>query len=324
MARLQPKGKRGNSSQKLSDVFGQYIRYKKLRGLTEYSLKNYNRTYNKFSAYAGDSITTNEITINLFDEWLLSMQEENLSVSSINTYLRGMRTFIYWCMDKERQYIKPPFKIGLIKESEHFPKSYDEEDKELLIKKPDRTVKSFNEWRGWAMSNFVLGTGARVGTMADIQLQDLDLKDGTVYYKHIKTRKAQHVNIPPRLVRVLEEYIEEWRTENTGPQDYLFCDADGNKATAELLSQGFYRYAKARGAKKATIHGLRHTFARDWILSGGDISVLQQQLGHSNIEMSAHYASMYATMSKDLFLAHNPLENMHSNGGGRGKLKKRN
>lgn len=322
MARLQPANKRKKGTDTLDGAFEQYIRYKKLRGLTKYSIRNYEKTYKRFTKYISGKTMTDEINIETFDGWLLSMQDEELDITSINSYLRIMRTFMYWCMDEEREYIKPPFKIETIKQNEKFPKSYDEEDIMLLIKKPEN--KSFNEWRGWAMSNFVMGTGARVGTMAEIQMQDIDLKGGTVYYSHIKTRKAQHVNMPPRLVRVLEEYITEWRTENTGPQDYLFCNADGDKATAEILSQGFYRYAKARGAKKATIHGLRHTFARDWILNGGDISVLQVLLGHSNIGMSAHYASMYATMSKDIFIAHNPLENISSGSGGRGKLKKRN
>lgn len=322
MARLKLNSGKGSNTQNLSTVFEQYIRYKKRRGLAAYSIKNYERAYYKFSQYIGGDIETNNVTVDLFDEWAIAMQGEGLNNTSVNTYLRMMRTFMYWCMDKERQYIKP-FKVETMKEDEKLPKSYDEEDIKLLIQKPDSTEKNFNIWRCWAMSNFVMGTGARVGTMAEIQMQDIDLKGGTVYYRHIKTRKAQHVNIPPTLIKVLEEYIEKWRTENTGPQDYLFCDADGHQTTAEILSQGFRRYAKAKGVKKTTIHGLRHTFARDWILGGGDISVLQVLLGHSNIGMSAHYASMYATMSKDIFIAHNPLEHVASGGGGRGKLKRK-
>lgn len=76
------------------------------------------------------------------------------------------------------------FKVRLIKAQETPPKDYTNEEIKLLIKKP-----RFLEWRFWAMAYFALGTGARIGTMAEIQIKDKDLKNAKVFYRHIKSKR---------------------------------------------------------------------------------------------------------------------------------------
>lgn len=39
-------------------------------------------------------------------------------------------------------------------------------------------------------------------------------------------------------------------------------------------------------------HTLRHTFARHWLLNGGDIYSLMRLLGHNDIKMTARYLYM--------------------------------
>ena len=48
---------------------------------------------------------------------------------------------------------------------------------------------------------------------------------------------------------------------------------------------------------KKSVHLFRHTFARDWILAGGDEFTLQNLLGHTTSNMTKHYVNIYG---KDL------------------------
>ena len=80
------------------------------------------------------------------------------------------------------------FKVRLIKAQETPPKDYTNEEIKLLIKKPDKKAR-FLEWRSWAMACFALGTGARIGTMAEIQIKDKDLKNAKLFYRHTKSKR---------------------------------------------------------------------------------------------------------------------------------------
>jgi site-specific recombinase, phage integrase family len=56
-------------------------------------------------------------------------------------------------------------------------------------------------------------------------------------------------------------------------------------------------------------HLFRHTFARDWILAGGDEFTLQNLLGHTTSDMTKHYVNIYGKdLKNSQFYNLNPLD----------------
>jgi integrase/recombinase XerD len=53
-----------------------------------------------------------------------------------------------------------------------------------------------------------------------------------------------------------------------------------------------YEYNKRRGIKTTGIHRYRHTFAKQWILNGGDVVSLSKILGHSSLEITQNYINL--------------------------------
>lgn len=54
----------------------------------------------------------------------------------------------------------------------------------------------------------------------------------------------------------------------------------------------------------------RHTFAKRWILNGGDIFRLQKLLGHSNLDIVKEYVNMFGRdLTKD-YTSFNPLDTL--------------
>lgn len=231
--RLKPKLTREEvNNQYVNSIFEEFIAEKKALGRTEETLKGYQETYKEFNRYFGERAEeTGNIVASMFIEWTNDMKDRGLRPATINHHLMGMRTFMYWCMDEERQYIDP-FKIRLIKVQEEMPKDYTLEEVKALLKQPDSREKKVSVWRSWAISCFVVGTGARLGTLVDIRMKDLDFQNGKVFYHHTKNKKLQTANMPPKLMRVLKVYIDKLRDE-AGEEDYLFCDASGDKATKQ-------------------------------------------------------------------------------------------
>jgi integrase/recombinase XerD len=56
-----------------------------------------------------------------------------------------------------------------------------------------------------------------------------------------------------------------------------------------------------------------HTFAKLWILNGGDIFRLQKILGHSSLDIVKEYVNMFSTDLQINFDEFNPLENIKVN-----------
>ena len=206
------------------------------------------------------------------------MRDEGLKAATINHNLGDMRAFMYWCMDESCQYI-PSFRIRLIKVQEEMPKDYTVKEIKALLRKPERKAR-FTEWRTWAICCFVVGTDARLGTLVEIRMKDIDLKNGKVFYQLTKNKKLQTANIPPQLVKSLTDYIDIWRIEGVEEDDFLFCNISGEQLSKASLAQGYIQYTQNRGVNKTNIHGLRHTFAREWFLNGGDVVQLSKILGH--------------------------------------------
>ena len=61
---------------------------------------------------------------------------------------------------------------------------------------------------------------------------------------------------------------------------------------------------------KTGVHRWRYTFAKKWILSGGDIFRLQKMLGHSSMEIVKNYVNMFTDDLQRDFDTFNPLETM--------------
>lgn len=53
-----------------------------------------------------------------------------------------------------------------------------------------------------------------------------------------------------------------------------------------------YEYNKRRGIETTGIHRYRHTFAKQWILNGGNVVTLSRLLGHSNLSITQNYINL--------------------------------
>ena len=108
-----------------------------------------------------------------------------------------------------------------------------------------------------------------------------------------------------KLNKILIEYIE-YRGNKL--DEYLFCSIYGNKLKSSSINSAIRKYNLSRGVKKTSIHIFRHTFAKKWILNGGDVFRLQKILGHQDMKMVKNYVNMFDTDLKKNFDQYSPLE----------------
>lgn len=294
----------------LDDAFENFIDEKDALNKSPATLKSYEESYIRFCNFFGldEDTKAEEINQQMLYKFSNTLKHDGLSVSSINHYLRDLRAFFYWCMDADRQYIQS-FKVVLLAKQEEPPKLFTEAELELLLEKPRNSDKSFTTWRTWAIVNWVLGTGNRASTICNVKIGDIDFKRKEIELSHTKNKKAQIIPLSPSLHTVLKEYIKNFRY-NAREDDYLFSNIGDEKLTTNALRQSFTKYCNDRDVEHTSIHGLRHNFAKGWIMNNGNEFKLQKILGHSTLEMTRRYVRLFGEDLKEDFEKFNVLDNM--------------
>lgn len=242
-------------------------------------------------------------TVNEFLNYCLSAGQKH---TTVNTNLRGIRVILYYFISLDWL---DKFKINLIKSDKEMIETYSKEELSKLLAKPNTKTCAFNEFRNWTISNFLIGTGCRVQTLINIKISDIDFENELINYRHTKNRKVQVVPLSSTLKKVLTDYLR-YRKGNT--DEYLFVNAYGEQLTANVLGQGMFRYHKQLGVDKTGLHRYRHTFAKMWILNGGDVFRLQKLLGHSDLDIVKQYVNMFTNDLKLGYAEFNPLEQVTS------------
>ena len=285
--------------------FDQFITKCRIKNLTDETITSYKLKLNHFLVFYGENELLKTVTQETVDNYILWLNDNrNCGSISINSYLRALRAFLYYCMDKD--YV-PRFRIQMIKAEKKLKETYSNKELEKLLKKPDINNCGFREYEIWVLENYLLGTGNRISTALELRIKDIDFEAGCIYIRKVKNRHQQIIPLSTTLSIILQEYL---LIRGNEPDAYLFCNAYGDKPDKRTFQQSIRSYNLKRGVEKTSAHLFRHTFAKNWIIAGGDIFRLQKILGHSDLTVTKEYVAMFGTDLQIDFEKFNPLDRM--------------
>lgn len=288
----------------IQEAFERYQKQSKIRNLSEYTIKYQINYFRKFINFINnEEFLIEDININIIDDYIYSMMEDGNKTKSINTALIALNAFLHWCMDND--YCNR-FKTKLVKQDEIIKDTYSEEQLLRLLKKPNIKKCNFAEYRNWVIINYLVSTGNRSNTIINIQIKDLDLYNQVVKLTTTKSRKQQIIPLSTSLCKILEEYLQYRQGES---EDFLFCSEQGGQMSRYTLSSAITLYNRRRSVDLTSIHAFRHTFAKMYILNGGDICKLQKLMGHVDIMTTKKYINLYAKDVQKDYDRLNPLDN---------------
>lgn len=289
----------------LKKVIEEYQNYGQIMKLSPMTLKHRDYCLKQYLEAMGEDTLCKDINVSSIEGYLVLLNQKYDNVTTIRTNIQVIKAFTNFCI--QRGYTKG-FKIPMPKAVETIKETYSDEDLKKLLKKPSRN--SFNQWKSWAICNFLLGTGCRVRTAINIRIKDLDFDNQFIIFTQTKNKKQQIIPMSTKLYQVLTEYLLLW---NHADDDYLFPNYQGEQMTVDAFKRNVQRYNNSRGVTITSSHAYRHTFAKRWILNGGDIFRLQKILGHSTMDMVRKYVNMYSADLQNGFDKFNPLDNISEN-----------
>ena len=284
------------------------------RGNSKATLDFYRRFYKKYTAYIMDCLNTTpkELPIEHLTSGVAQsafihyLETLNINQQTINSYLRGFRAFGNFC--EEEGYIDG-FKCPIKEVEPPIKEVYSDEELHRLLKKPD--ISDFVEFRSYCIISLILNTAARSNTILNIKICDLELEEGYINFNTTKAHKIVRLGLERKTKRDLEEWVNYWRIgKGASPTDYLFCNEYGEQLSRSALAKSIAKYNNSRGVEKTSIHLFRHTYAKKWITSGGDIISLARVLTHSELEMVKRYSNLYGSDVKKEIEEHSVISQL--------------
>ena len=271
-----------------------YIVDCKARNLREGTIKHYRDAFKQIFKYLDKDILIEDMTKEVFADFMLALRENKaVNEMSIYTYSRDLKTVMYFFMEQgwlER------YKKKKKKTDKQPIETYTDEDLRKLLKKPNLKQCSFTEYKAWVIVNFLLSTGVRQNSLANIKIKDIDFDNKVVYVNITKNRKPLIVPLNDDIIQILKEYL---RYRNGERDDYLFCNIFGKKLVRSTLYHSLWQYNKDRGVQTTGLHRSRHTFAKKWVLMGGNVVTLSKILGHHSLEITQNYLNILTCDMQD-------------------------
>ena len=276
-----------DSAMTFEDGCNKYIMDCKERNLREGTINHYKQSYKQFYKYFDKNMLLKDFCETDYKNYVLYLRETLSNDVSINAYLRDLITTLHFLM---RQEYVPHFYMKAIKVDKTHVQTYTDEELITLLRKPDIKKCSFTDYQAWVMSNFLFATGVRQHSLINIQVKDIDFENSVVYVNVTKNRKPLIVPINQTLRSILQEYLKY--RQHKSDSDFLFCNVFGRQLVKSTCYYILYNYNKGRGIETTGIHRYRHTFAKQWIISGGNVVTLSRLLGHSSLDITQNYINL--------------------------------
>ena len=138
--------------------------------------------------------------------------------------------------------------------------------------------------------NYLKSPTWRSVLLQNIKIKDVDFDNAVVYVNFMKNRKPLIVPLNATMLKILKEYMRY--RQHMSDDEYLFCNIYGQQLTKSTMYHMLYEYNKRHGVETTGIHRYRHTFAKQWILNGGNVVSLSKLLGHSSLQITQNYVNL--------------------------------
>jgi integrase/recombinase XerC len=176
--------------------------------------------------------------------------------------------------------------------------------------------------RDRAILETIYSAGLRVSELVGLNLQDLDVFEGTlrVRGKGKQERLAplgrpaieaieDYLDLQRRAVEVLrQEYGRAGLSPTPQPGEALFVNRHGERITDRSVRRKLDKYLCRAGILgRVTPHTLRHSFATHMLNRGADLRSVQELLGHKSISTTQIYTHLTTSRLKAVYQKAHPL-----------------
>lgn len=266
--------------------FSDYLRLEKAASV--HTLKNYLADLNHLIRFLKErgSVDLLKVDAQILRSYVASLFGK-LEPASIARRLSSVRAYYRFLLKKGVLELSPAEDLTLPKLPKKLPRFLVQDEAKALME-AEAGREGPGTLRDVAILEILYGTGIRVGELAGLKFQDMDLGEAWVRVRG-KGNKERIVPLGGKAMAALRAYLQE---RGTGPGP-LFLNPQGARLTERSIQRIVKRRALRAGiVKRTTPHTLRHSFATHLLEEGADLRGIQELLGHSSLSTTQKYTQV--------------------------------
>lgn len=285
------------------------------RGLAANTLSSYRRDLGRYLDFCAQSqlSTVEQVSPRDLSKFAARLREGDsqhppLAVSSAAravVAVRGFHRFAHsegWSPTDPAAGVKPPAP------PQRLPKALSVDDVERLLAGAGEG-QTPRELRDRAILEVLYGTGARISEATGLDIDDLDLEQGSVRLTG-KGSKQRIVPLGRYAAAALEAYLSSGRLElvrASAGTPALFLNFRGGRLSRQS-AWTVLRTASERASLQPAVspHTLRHTYATHLLDGGADVRVVQELLGHASVTTTQIYTLVTVDRLREVYAASHP------------------
>lgn len=290
---------------RFSDSINQFTNYRQFR-VGEHTVQRYDRLLRIFALYLRDpeieSVRLEDILC-----YLATLKRMGWAPNGINLICIGIKKFFEFYFRQGYKVIDDRL-IPLPRRTYNIPRVASEESYKKLVRAIPKNQEPHNV-RNLALIGLTWDSGARIGEVLSLDVDDLDLVRRKAM---IKTEKARNVRRPIRQIfwsKSTNAKLKKWLRIRKGlTKQFAFQDGDalfisisncthydvrGRRMTNRGANEALRVTSNRANIKHVNPHSMRHYMARDILEKGGTPYDIMNILGHARLDSSEIYTLMF-------------------------------
>ena len=162
--------------------------------------------------------------------------------------------------------------------------------------------------RDKAIMEVLYGCGLRVSECCGLNIGDCAFGEGYLLV-HGKGGKDRISPISGSALAAMKNYLSSYRSQFLKPgatSPAVFLNCRGSRISRQTIHKIVKANGEVIGAKNLHPHTLRHSYATHMLEGGGDLRIIQEILGHSDISTTQIYTHISQTHLAEEYMAAHP------------------
>lgn len=279
------------------------IKYYKQFLLTEKNvntktIEDYDRDFAAFLKFLNGLKDTSQLSGQDIVEYTYDLSIRGYATSTISRQISTIKNFFIFLVSEG---IEKNLELNVVmpKKEKHLPSYLTKEEMERLLNAPNINKK--NGLRDRAMFELMYSSGLRVSELVNLTKSELNIPEKILKIKG-KREKTRLIPVGEIAMDYLLRYLNESRNKNkfANESKYLFINKQGKPISRQHFFIQVRKYALEAGITKTiSPHTLRHSFATHLLENGADLRLVQELLGHTNVETT----QIYTHISQDSIIS---------------------
>jgi tyrosine recombinase XerC len=269
------------------------------RGCSPQTLRAYAADLVQFLGFAAPESDFDPAAISTVQmrHYMAQLRQSGAARTTIARKLASLRSFYRYLMREGVVNDNPAANLTLPRREKRLPIFLDEAEVERLLQAPGLADAAGRRDR--AILEMLYSTGMRIGELAAVSLEDVDLLGEVVKAKG-KGKKERLVPLGRPALEALRDYLAIRPALGGGHsvnRRALFVNKGGGRLSDRGVRRIFDKHARLAGlGDRACPHTLRHSFATHMLNRGADLRSVQELLGHASLASTQIYT--HVTMER--------------------------